>query len=861
MGEVYRARDTRLDRTVAIKVLPASHAADVEFRNRFEREARAIAALNHPHICTVHDVGRHDATDYLVMELVDGETLATKLEKGPLPLDDALRYAVQIADALSQAHRAGIVHRDLKPANVMVTKTGVKLLDFGLAKSTVATLAGQGLSALPTTPANVTMQGTMLGTLQYMAPEQVEGGEADARSDIFAFGAVLYEMITGQRAFAGKSPASLIGSILRDQPPPISIRQPLAPRALDRIVATCLAKDPDERWQTARDLVRELRWLADPANRDLATATAAATGARRARAWLVVAALMIATLILGGVLGRTTARPVPPSGAITRWAMTSDERPTAARVQISRDGRRVVHFGESTDATPRLYVRPFDQLDPVVIRGTERAITFALSPDATSVAFVVDGQLKRVPIAGGPPVVICPVPTAGIGLDWGAGDVIVFGARDGLYRVPASGGSPARITTLDTSRQETGHGHPAVLSDGATVLFATRQGTTEEVAWVPLAGGPHSTLLPGGVPRVTATGLLLFRRGSTLFGVRFDTGRKQVVGEPVPLLGEVTSLLNGYMAYDVSDDGTLIFRPRRAELQQVSWVTRDGRTSVAVAEQFEGVYHGPPALSPDGRRLAVTTHPTNGEDQIVVYDLERGIRTPLGAAQALVSRYPVWTRDGRHLTFSSTRDGTWDIFEVPAASLAQPPQRLVGRPGSQWPASWSPSSEVLMFTSGGPAPPDLWMYRREGGTSAPLLETPEGEGPAVFSPDGRWLAYDSDLSGRDEVYIRPASGQGEPIQVSTGGGRHPVWRGDGQEIFYATASEAIMAVAVRFTLAPVLAAPTELFRVRLFNDNSRPYTVTEDGQRFVVLQDLATTPASIIVVQNWFRELDEKIGQ
>jgi predicted Ser/Thr protein kinase len=857
MGEVYRARDTRLNRLVAIKVLADTHAADAEFRSRFEQEARIIASLNHPHICTVYDVGLHQGRHYIVMEFIEGSSLAERLKRGRLGVDEALTYAIQIAGALERAHRAGIVHRDLKPGNVMVTKGGVKLVDFGLAKTAEPAVVASGLSALATSPANVTAPGRILGTLQYMAPEQIEGAESDARTDIFSFGAMCYEMLTGQKAFDAKTAAGLLGAILKDQPPPIETYQPQAPRGLNRVVQTCLAKDPDDRWQSARDIRRELQWIAEGA---VDPAGPAIVQDRPAPRWWIVAAAAL-TALVGGLGAAVWWQPAPPEPAVTRWTFPTASVGNSTRIAVSREAHAIVYEAIRPDGVQQLFVRRRDQLEPVAVRGTEGAVQLAISPDAAWILFVAGKQLLKVPFDGGPVTPVCDVPPNVVGLSWGPRDQIVFGSADGLFRVPAAGGAPTAITRVNAAEKETAHGWPVILDDGESIVFVVSRATIPEIAVTTMAGETPRLLVRGTHPRVTSTGDLLFTRGSTVWGTRLDAARTRLVREPVPVVEGVSALLSGYTAFDVAANGTLVYRPRQAQSHQLSWVTRDGRSVSAATERFDGIYHGPPALSPDGRHLAIARHPTNGQDQIAIYDLQRGIQTVLTGV-AGTSRWPVWTRDGSHLTFASEREGSWDLFELPANG-AGAPQPLLVAPDDQWPWSWSPDDQTLGYVGGRVGVFDIFFLPR-GGKPYQLPQIAgsraASSSPAVqFSPDGRWIAYQSDESGRLEVYVRPFSGAQAAVQVSTTGGRYPIWSRRGDEILYLSGTDRVMSVSMKLTDEPVLGQPTELFRMQFGNDGSRPYDVAADG-RLLAIQDLNTSPASIVVVEQWTQELDRLLG-
>ena len=547
MGEVYKATDTRLDRTVAIKVLLAHVADDPDLRQRFEREAKTISSLNHPHICTLHDIGQQDGIDYLVMEYLEGETLAQRLTKGPLPLDQVLRYATEIADALDKAHRKGITHRDLKPGNIMLTKAGTKLLDFGLAKLRDPKTAGLSLSQRPTQSASLTGEGKILGTLQYMAPEQLEGKDADARTDIFAFGAILYEMTTGRKAFEGGSQASLIHAIMGVDPPAISSLQPMSPRALDQIVKTCLAKDPDDRWQSAGDLGRQLKIIQGGSQPSVAVPVAPTP---QRSSWRQGIPLAVATLVVGslitGVAAWNLRSPVPQP--LARFVVTTpadgplQTAVAQTDVAISPDGMRILYSGGAEVQDRQLYVRQLDEIEATPLRGTSGGSSPFFSPDGEWVGFRQDDALKKVSVLGGPPVTICEdcVPGGGLrGASWGTDDIIVFASTGSgvLLRVPAVGGEPEVLATVDPELGEILY-WPEVVPNGHAVLFTVNRGGVEavrlptgelvsqgqgfgDIAVLDLETGEQTILVRGGSnPRYSPTGHIVYGVAGTLRGGR-----------------------------------------------------------------------------------------------------------------------------------------------------------------------------------------------------------------------------------------------------------------------------------------------------------------------------------------------------
>jgi Tol biopolymer transport system component len=843
MGEVYKARDTRLDRLVAVKILPAALAADPQFRERFDREARAISQLTHPHICTLYDVGEHDGTAFLIMELLDGETLADRLKKGALPLDEALKVAIQIADALSAAHRQGIVHRDLKPGNVVLTKAGAKLLDFGLAKASGPAITGAGLSMLPTTPPNLTAQGTILGTFQYMAPEQLEGHEADARTDIFAFGCVLYEMLTGKRAFEGKSQASLISAILKDEPPAVSHVQLVAPAALDRIVAKCLAKDPESRWQTARDLHDELQWMAGAGAGFTGATSVASRSGRERLAWMLFGTAALAFVVIAGLallLLRSLHTEPPPEMRLDVVAPA----PTIDRgwPALSPDGRYVVYVSPSGEGQQQLWVRALDSTTPQALAGVFDATLPFWSPDSQSIAFFAGGMLKRIDLAGGIPQNLTTLPAPPLGGAWNADDVIVFAcAANPLLRVSATGGEVRAVTKLDPPR-ESSHGFPSFLPDGHHLLYVAT-GTSAGVYFAALDGSNPRRVVPNAVRSIYALpGYLLFERAGSIFVQRFTTDG-ELIDRSVPFAQQAGGV-------SVSRTGLVAYRGALAPTQgQLVWFDRGGKQLATIGASFEGL--GAPELSPDGKQVVLSRR-VDGNDDIYVVNIVDGAMTRL-TVDAGVDTYPLWSPDGRRIVFSSNRTGKVQLFEKPSSG-AEPERPLLDMAVAAA-SSWSPDGRNLLYR----VTRDFWMVPMvDGGQPSAWLTTAFDKANAQFSPDGQWVAYTSVESGRYEIFVKPFRGPGR-WTVSTGGGIEPRWRSDGKELFYLGSDTGLRAVAM--TVSPdgrslSVGTPTLLFRTDAyggFTSNARiQYVVADNGQRFLVNRSVRglTTPP-ITIVTNW----------
>ena len=860
MGEVYRARDTRLDRTVAIKVLPQRLAADPERRQRLEREARAISGLSHPNICTLHDVGNHEGSEYLVMEYLEGETLAQRLERGPLALAQVLQVGIEIASALERAHRQGIVHRDLKPANIMLTRGGAKLLDFGIAKA-----AGVGAQAVDlTTPAGqptrtpLTAAGVIVGTLHYMAPEQLEAREVDARADIFALGAVIYEMATAERAFTGTSQASLIAAILEKQPPPLATRAPMTPPELERIIGHCLAKDPDERWQSVHDVRLELEAVGERVSPAIA-AGELGRGRRRERwAW---AALAVA---LGGVALWAWQRGPGPGGgpAALRLALLPPPGVTAfGPLAVAPDGRRVAFTGYDRDGTSRLWLRDVGEAEARLLADSEDASLPFWSPDGQSLGFFSQRRMKRIEIAGGPARQLAEVSDARGGT-WGADGTIVFSPHpgDGLFRISADGGEATRLTSLDTTHAESSHRWPSFVGDGTRVVYLTLSGERERYGLSVVAregAAPRPLFAADSGAQWVAPGRLIFVRGRTLLAQDVDPASLVPRGAPRALADGVwrDPDLDGLCAFAAAG-GLLGYRRGGGELARLTWFDRSGRDEVALAQVGLG---GAIALAPDGRRVARSmTEEGSGAGGLWLLGLGEG-----GASRLTFNRwndiYPVWSPDGRRLAFASDRSGAYNLYAKPADGG----EEVALRPSTTWnfPEDWSPDGGLIAFTQRDPRTKgDVWLLALASGEAKPLLTSEADELQPRISPDGRFLAYVSDASGATEVYVETLPPSAAKWQLSAAGGFQPHWRRDGRELYYLGPDLRLMAVAVD-TRGPALsfgpAKPLFATRVRRSSlKGAQTYVAVPDGQRFLIESHAAEDPSSPI--QLLFHWQDEK---
>ena len=860
MGEVYKARDTRLERTVAVKVLPSHMSASPEVRQRFEREAKTISQLSHPHICALYDVGREGETEYLVMEYLEGETLLDRLAKGPLPLEQTLRYGTEIADALDKAHRQGIVHRDLKPGNVMLTKSGVKLLDFGLAKAMAQPVQPSGQTSLPTmmgTGQNLTQEGTILGTFQYMAPEQLEGKDADGRTDIFAFGAVLYEMATGKKAFSAASQASLITAIMSAEPPAITSDQPMSPPALDRVVKTCLAKDPEDRWQSASDLKRELRWIGDGAS-----STAGAVQTRRswreAAAWALAAAALVAVAFLlsrRGLVGAGTSGDSPlqlsldlPPGE--KLAIASSY--SSGVIRLAPDGRRMVYVVRKGAAT-ELRLRSLDTGETTTIPGTIGAWDPFFSPDGRWIGFSSDGVLRKVALQGGAPFDVADKSWPR-GAAWGEDGKIYFtpGLYGGISRVSQDGGSVQPVTELDKADGEKSHRWPTLLPGGKALVYAALTGRSWNEAQVVLKRldtGERRVLIHGGTsPLYAPTGHLIYARQGSLYAVRFDLARLEAAGQPVEVARDVYLEASGAAGAAFTPSGLLVYIPS-SSVQSRRILTRVDRRGAGAALSDRREAYQNPVISPDGTRIALSFDST-----IWIFDVARNTFTQLTSGAR--ANHAIWTPDGKSILYAYEKSGPWNVFSRPADGSGAE-QQLWPSPHMQVPVGVAPDGKSLLIQDGEPFVLRVATLPPTKGAEPRALSGAGRPVDGQFSPDGRWIAYVDAASSRPEIFVVPAAGGEGKWQISNGGGLLPRWSRSGKEIFYLD-GENMMAVPVRTEprFEPGVA-------VKLFSKPDLQYfDVEPDGEHFVLVESPEpTTGTALGVIVNWFSRLSPQTAQ
>jgi eukaryotic-like serine/threonine-protein kinase len=882
MGEVYRARDPRLGRDVAIKVLPASFSADPDRLRRFELEARAAAALNHPNILAVHDVGSHLNAPYLVSELLEGETLRERLSQpsrasilGPLhpgpasgatssatvtglPVRRAIEYAVQIAHGLAAAHDKHLVHRDLKPENVFITTDGrVKILDFGLAKLTQADVVVNATELAPTTPALNTQAGQVLGTMGYMAPEQVRGLAVDHRTDIFAFGVMLYEMLSGQRAFQGATSADTITAILKDDPPDLPVAERHISPALERIVDRCLEKSPTARFQSATDLAFALESLSSHSDRSEASGVANVTPTRRSSATLAwsVAAVAGTALIATGILALRHLREAAPPADPVRFAIAPPANTPlsiGAPLTISPDGRHVV-FGASSKGQPALWVRPLGEMAARQLPGTERATFPFWSPDSRSLGFFAGGKLVKTQLSGGVAVPLCEAPV-GRGGAWNDDNTIVFASgTGGLQKVASAGGTPVRVTT--PADGEGDHRWPWFLPDGRHFLYvasAAASGRPTGTLWIgSLDSSERTSIGPADSNATYSAGHVLFNRGNTLMAQPFDAEARKLTGDPFPIADQIVPIGSTLKApYSVSASGVLGYRTGLGLLSQLTWFDRSGKSLGPVGAPAVYVNLG---LSPDDRRLATSV--VGDGINIWILDLARAAAPSRLTSNPSGDFDPGWSPDGTQVVFSSRRMNKYELYRQAAdgtgrAELLLKPDTGAGAP------DWSRDGRFVAFSSQG----DVWVLPLTGlgsptieaGKPFPFLQTPLDEGDAAVSPDGRWMAYFVTEAGQPQIYVQAFPSGGSKSRISTSGGTEPRWRGDGKELFFLAPDGTMMSAGIDTAKEFNATVPQPLFQSGIAAiQNNHPYVVTRDGQRFLIPVIDQSAASQMTVVLNW----------
>ncbi len=860
MGEVYRARDTRLERDVAVKVLPANLSADSSLRQRLEREAKAVSKLSHPHICTLHDIGHQDGVDFLVMELVEGETLEHRLAKGRLPPEQTIRFSAQIADALAKAHGRGITHRDLKPSNIMLTKSGTKLMDFGLAKESGPAPLEAALTEMTAEQTKLTVEGTIVGTFQYMTPEQLEGKEADARTDIFALGEVMYEMATGKPAFAGKSRASLIAAILSSEPQPMAALQPLMPPALERVVKKCLAKDPDDRWQSASDLASELNWIAEAGSQAGEAGPVPAGRRRWEHAGWVVAATFFLLMITGGVTwwAAITKRP-------SAMYFHSPVPFAANDVALSPDGRTLAMVAYSAQANNyMLWTYEIGGRQTGSLGGTPGASYPFWSPDGRAIGFFADGKLKKLEVSGGQVQVLCDAPN-GRGGTWNRDGVIVFtpDGFGGLFRVSSWGGSPVEMTKPDASRFEQSHRWPVFLPDGKHFIYlaANFSGQLEKNAIFlgSLDSKERHLLVSTSANAAYAEpGYLLYLRDKTLVAQPFDRRRYVLSGEAHTLSDEVLySPLVDRAIFTASSGEVLVTQTGKgASLSQLTWFDRSGKPEGTVG--MPGIYNNV-RLSPEGRRIVGDqADPERLKSDIWVHEPARGATTRLTFDPSL-HQTPIWSPDGKQILFSAIGRLGYELYLKNAdGSGSEEEVADLGAYSQVHAWDWSRDGKHVLVRKR----TELWYLSWPERVTKPLMQAKWTIRNAQFSPDGRWIAYASNETGSMEIYVSPFPSANGKWQVSGGGGEEPKWRQDGKELFYLSAEGKMMACAVTMGASFQSGAPVALFQTHrrqpVSSQDVFSYDVSGDGQRFLIATKLdETNAAPLSILLNWTSQMEK----
>ena len=865
MGEVYRAKDTRLNRTVAIKILSSHLSNQTDLKQRFEQEARAISSLSHPHICGLYDVGSQNGTDFLVMEFLEGDTLAHRLTKGPLPTDQLLQFAMQIAGALDKAHKQGIIHRDLKPANIMITKSGIKLLDFGLAKMHETAESSQAISQLGTEQGDLTAEGMILGTIPYMSPEQVEGKTLDERTDIFSFGAVLYEMATGRKAFSGKTKASLISAILRDEPPAVSTVQPTAVSGLDYVVKTCLNKDPDFRWQSAEDIAHALKWIEEGFN----TSHPIHTKKTNLITWILL------SLITGSLLPFLLLEFRKPKEKVSSiqfqipapMGTTFGGPSTVPSLAMSPDGTKVAFIAAYKDKNQTLWIRDLNSLNARALDGTEGALYPFWSPDGQYVAYGAAGKIWKVNPNGGPSQLLFKGANKA-GTSWSAQGNILFAPSPfyGLWEISPGGNAAVEITRPDRLKFESGRLWPSFMPDGQHFLyFVLSSGKEGNLIYAAERGSDKAKLLlteANSFAAFSPPGYLLFVRGDTLIAQRFDPETLELSGQTFTVAENIGHYDDagptGYAPFSFSNNGVLAFGRVPNIQTQLVWVDRTGK-EIGIASPV-GRY-SEPALSPNEKQIAVDMV-NEGETDVWLIETSRSI--PVRFTNNTVGRASVWSPDGKEVVSITEEHGGIDFYSKNSDGVGQE-RPVLHSTLAKIPDDWSRDGRYLVYeVSDQKTGDDLWILPMNGNkTPFPFLVTEHNEANAQFSPDGQWIAFTSDESGQIEVYVQAFGNHTGKWRVSSNGGRMPRWRADGKELFYIIGDSQFMSVPIETGDTFKIGNPVPLFRMQLAElgvsaENRTEYAVSSDGKRFLINKRIEeATPSFITIITNWTQSLPD----
>jgi serine/threonine protein kinase/Tol biopolymer transport system component len=855
MGEVYRAKDTRLDRTVAVKILPPHLSSNLDARQRFDREARAISSLNHPNICTLHDVGHQNGTDFLVMEYLEGETLGDRLLKGPLSPEQVLKYGIEICEGLEKAHKSGVIHRDLKPGNIMLTKSGAKLMDFGLAKATPeqAAPASSLTMTLPGPSAGqpLTAQGTVLGTFQYMSPEQLEGKEADARSDIFALGAVLYEMASGRRAFTGKSQASIVAAILASDPQPISVVQPMSPPALDRVVRTCMAKDPDDRWQTAHDVKLQLQWIAEAGSKaGIPAPVAARRRISHKLAWTVAAVATAAAIVCA--IGFVLRTPVPARPLRVSILPPEQHSFDPLSIALSPDGARLAFVAAAAGGAPQLWVRSLDSTAAQPLAGTDDAAFPFWSPDSRSLGFFAQGKLRIIDASGGAVQTLADAPQPRGGA-WGADGTILYtpDATSTMLRIPAAGGTSSHAIGEEKTATSVGSPRwPAFLPDGRHFIFFQFAPDTQGGGTIHLGAldSQQDTLLVNSDYRAQyASGHLAFVHGGNLMTQSFDEKKLKLTGNPVPIAEQVRGETRGAAAFSLSSDGKLIFAGGQATTLDLAWYDRSGKKGDIIdSGTFQDAH-----ISPDGKKVSAARADAAGHLEIYIYDLVRSTKSQFSFSQSRDDD-PIWSPDGSTIVFDSARSGKIDLYTRPANGARQE-ELLYHDDSDKYSSSWSSDGKYIAYETIANSHIAVWVMPMFGDHKpfAFVQEKYNARFP-VFSPDTKWMAFTSFEAGHPQVYVvafpKPAG------KFLVGEGQEPVWSRNGKEILYLDDHSRIASVEVTAHGDSVdLGKPQILFSAQAGGFNQ--FEASADGKRLLMMQPPVQDSPSLTLVVNWLQEL------